>query len=210
MKNLKRFEEFTDKTIDINNSTYNKYLNSGKKRSNKVAWGDDKSRLKNYNLVSDFIKNGDSLLDYGCGIGDFTRHLKNKKIEISDYLGVDINENYIDLAKKTYKNKKFQIIKDVDQIQGKWDVVCAIGVFTWYITKEEFIKTINKLYELSNKYVLITTLKQYLESDSKNLWEKTYRYYSEEIFTDLFPNMNIEFKTISNSGEPTLLIKINK
>ena len=150
-----------------------------------------------------------TVLDYGCGIGDFIRHLKGKKIKISDYLGVDINENYINLAKDTYKSKNFQTIRNVDQISGKWDVVCAIGVFTWYITKEEFIKTINKLHELSNKYVLITTLKSDREH-GVNFWKTTYRHYSEEIFTDLFPDMNFEFITRTGSGEPTLLIKINK
>lgn len=207
MEILKKFEEFTKNTIYMNNSTYNDYLGN-RLRSNKVAW-EELSQLKNYNLVSDFIKSGDSVLDYGCGIGDFIKHLSDKKIKISDYLGVDINENYIKLAKESYKNKNFKTIKNVGQVTGKWDVVCAIGVFTWYITKEEFIKTIGKLHELSNKYVLITTLKSDREH-GLNFWKTTYRYYSEEIFTDLFPDMNFEFKTVSGSGEPTLLIKINK
>lgn len=105
-------------------------------------------------------------------------------------------------------DNNFQLIKNVNEIKGKWDSVCAIGVFTWFITKDDFIKTINKLYEVCNKQVLITCLYDYYVSDSPSYWTSNYREYNEELFKELFPEFNIEF--IHHNTENTMLVKIKK
>ena len=207
MNYIKLFEKFTEQTLKINNDTYNDYYNSNKKRSNMVAWDEPRSQIKNFTMVSKFINKDDSILYYGCGIGDFIKYLEKNK-NISDYLGVDINDNFINRAKKDYPNNNFQVIKNVNDIRGKWDSVCAIGVFTWFITKDDFIKTINKLYEICNKQVLITCLYDYYVSDTPEYWESKYRAYNANLLKSLFPNFNMEF--IHHNKENTMLIKINK
>jgi cyclopropane fatty-acyl-phospholipid synthase-like methyltransferase len=219
MKIIKLFEDFDPSTIQSNNNIYNKYLKK-KGRSNKVAW-DFNSQEKNFNLVSQHINTGDSLLDYGCGIGDFIKHLGENNIEISNYLGVDINPKYIELAKESYPDRDFKLINSLGDIGGNYDVSCAIGVFTWYIKKEEFIKTVQKLVNVSKKCVLMTFLfgnnpysEGLKESDSfyKVYWESNYRYYSQELFTTLFPDLDFEFQLFEDmsGGSDTLLVKINK
>lgn len=201
---IKFFEEFTEQTLKTNNDTYNGYLRF-KTRQNKVAWFGG-SQIKNFHLVNRFIKDNDSILDYGCGIGDFIKYLNSHK-KISNYLGVDINENYINLAKKSYPTNNFQLIKNINELNGKWDSVCVIGVFTWFITKDDFIKTINKLYEVSNRQILLTCLHDSDIVDTPSYWLSNYRYYSEEIFTELFPHFDIEF---IHHETGTMLVKINK
>lgn len=207
---IRLFEEFKKTTLDKNISTYNDYYNTHKdgSRSNIVAWEADDSQIKNFKLVSKFIKNGDSVLDFGCGIGDFLMYLDESKINISDYMGVDINDNFISLAKETYSNNKFQHIKDIDNIKGKWDDVCVIGVFTWYIERDEFIETIYKLRDLANKQVLLTCLHDMYVDDDEDYWESTYRYYNEEFFEKLFPDLKFEFD-YSPRGD-TMLVRIIK
>ncbi len=207
MKYINLFEEFTDETLSKNNYEYDSYFRNAKSRSNKVAWGEPRSQIKNFNIVSKFINDGDSVLDYGCGIGDFVRYLDRNK-NISNYLGVDINSNFINMAKKDYPDNNFQLIKDVNEIKGKWDSVCVIGVFTWFITKDDFINTINKLYDICNKQVLITCLFDDLVSDNEKYWKSNYREYSQELFTELFPNFNIKF--IHHKTSNTMLVKITK
>lgn len=207
MNYIKLFEEFTEETLSKNNDEYDEYFRNSKSRSNKVAWSEPRSQIKNFRLVSKLINENDSVLDYGCGIGDFIRYLDKNK-NISDYLGVDINSNFINMAKKDYPDNNFQLIKNVNEIKGRWDSVCAIGVFTWFITKDDFIKTINKLYEVCNKQVLITCLYDYYVSDSPSYWTSNYREYNEELFKELFPEFNIEF--IHHNTENTMLVKINK
>lgn len=210
--------EFTQDTINKNNSEYNKYLHFNKSDSGKVAWCDKFAQNKNFNLVANYIDNGDSLLDYGCGIGDFRGFLSEMNIQLVDYLGIDINNNYINLARKKYPNDNFELITDSTQL-SKWDVICAIGVFTWYIKKDEFISIIKKLYSLSNKYLLITLLdahflgtpydkKEYTQKDEDLFWSSQYRTYNEKLFYELFPEFGskLSFDYFGN----TILIKINK
>jgi cyclopropane fatty-acyl-phospholipid synthase-like methyltransferase len=207
---IRLFEEFKQSTIDINNDVYNKRLNHPK-RSSKVAWDAPGSQENNFEIVEKEINQNDTLLDYGCGIGDLIPYLEIENKEIAEYLGVDINPNYIDLAKEEYPDNNFQLIKNVEDISGKWDTICAIGVFTWFIEKEEFINTINTLYDKCNKQVLITCL---LETDRKykyyfeeeTYWKEKYRYYSREMFKDMFPDFEFEFKT----DFETMLVKIIK
>jgi len=207
MNRILLFEEFKEQTLIKNIEVYNKFLSKYKgDRSSSVAWEADNSQIKNFELVSNHIKSGDSLLDFGCGMGDFILHLDNQNIQLSDYLGVDINKNYISIAKDTYKNYDFKLIKDANEINKKFDIVCAIGVFTWYIDKDEFIETINKLHDLCNKKVLITCIHKHDMVISDDYWESEYREYNKEIFNELFPNLNLKFEYIYN----TMLVIITK
>jgi cyclopropane fatty-acyl-phospholipid synthase-like methyltransferase len=202
---MEYFENFDDKTIKSNNDIYHEYFNlsnKGKNRSSAVAWSGN-SQMRNFNLVSKHISTGDSILDYGCGIGDLIKHLEDKKI--SDYLGVDINPTFIKFANRSYPDNKFKLITGVNELNTKMDDVCAIGVFTWYITKNEFISIIHKLYELANKQVLITCL----YGNPDYTWKGTYRYYDEIIFKKLFPKYNMEFY-MNVEKTPTMLVRIVK
>lgn len=212
---VKLFNEFKNETILKNNRKYNQFLSNFKdeidqklKRSNVVAWGAPGSQLENFQLVSKYIEKGETLLDYGCGIGDFIEHLLNVDKEPSNYLGVDINRNYIEIASDSYPDNKFKLIRSIDDIgDNKWDNICAIGVFTWYIDKEDFINIINKLYNSCNKNLLLTFLyRKDVKYDKEGYWDSKYRYYNEELFKTLFPNYNIQYEL--NSTKSTLLVKI--
>jgi cyclopropane fatty-acyl-phospholipid synthase-like methyltransferase len=212
MKHLKTFERFGQQTLKNNNNTYNDYYQDWKSgrgdRNDAVAWS-DKSQIKNYNLVAKYIKSGESVLDYGCGIGDFNKYLKSENIIFSDYLGVDINPNFIETAKSSYPNINFQLISKVRDIKTPMDNICAIGVFTWFITKRDFIDCINYLYELCNKQILITCL---YDEDINNIdWRSKYRYYNEYVFEKLFPQYKMEFDVITGvNSTDTMLVRIIK
>jgi SAM-dependent methyltransferase len=216
MKHLKTFEKFGAKTLKSNNNEYNDYYNNwrvyndddiSRSRKDAVAWSGN-SQLVNFKLVSKYIKSGESILDYGCGIGDFSKYLKQKNINLSEYLGVDINPNFIEIAKKSYQNENFQLISKVRDIKKSMDNICAIGVFTWFITKKDFIDCINYLYELCNKQILITCL---YDKNAIINWTSKYRYYNEDIFRKIFPQYNIEFDFSSDTeSSDTMLVRIIK
>lgn len=63
---------------------------------------------------ADKVKNGDRVLDLGCGNGRLLEALKDKEI---DYLGVDNSSALIFLAKNNYPAQKF-IIGDILALDG--------------------------------------------------------------------------------------------
>lgn len=65
---------------------------------------DQKNRLKTYNekviLMSKYISRTDSVIDIGCNIGFFLTEIKKNLNSDVDYLGVDNDEFFIELAKQ--------------------------------------------------------------------------------------------------------------
>lgn len=64
-----------------------------------------------------------SVLDYGCGWGAMAR-------EIDDYYGVDIIPKAIDLAKKHFPDKEFDVLEIGKLKCKKKDMCIALSVFT--------------------------------------------------------------------------------
>lgn len=94
-----------------------------------VGWT-HKGQLMRYEAVLKFIEpQGKSILDFGCGKGDFYGFLKERGIACN-YKGIDINPSLIELARKKYR-ENFFYVQDVENepLQGNFDYVVAIGVF---------------------------------------------------------------------------------
>ena len=209
MNIIKLYEEFKKSTLNVNNREYNSYYKRHKNdyRDEIVAWSSPGSQEKNFSLVEKNINSGESLMDYGCGIGDLLKYLEDHNKQLSNYIGLDINNKFIRLAKKSYPDNNFKKINSVEDVTGEWDNVCSIGVFTWFIEKEDFINIIHKLYEVCNKQVLITCLyNTNVNYKDDNYWKKQYRSYNEELFENLFPEYDFEYDFIGN----TMLVKIKK
>ena len=95
MKNYNKI--FYDKKIKKN---YNKNYQT-------VGWGSKQSQeIRFKNIIKYFEKDQFSVLDIGCGLGDFYKFLKDKKINCN-YVGLDLNQFFIKECKKKYKSANF-------------------------------------------------------------------------------------------------------
>ena len=211
--NLDDFEDDDiEGTLGKNNkiytSLYDYHMNLGgkRRRENAVGWLQPGSQKRNFSYVLPHLENGDSILDFGCGIGDLLPHI-SKKLDKFNYVGVDINPKFIRDAKKKHSGFDFYTIEDPKQITERFDKIVGVGVFTWYISKEDFVKTIRHLYSKCKKKLIITCIHTERASHS---WESTYRGYNEEIFLDLFPGMNIEFEKKRDFMNADLVVVFNK
>jgi len=79
------------------------------------------------------------IIDFGCGEGKLLDYFPKSKIR--NYLGLDVNENSIFKAKKTYKssNIEFRLINNESykfETSSKVDAVVAIGVLQ-YLTDSQ-------------------------------------------------------------------------
>lgn len=88
----------------------------------KEIWPEIKTLAQN-------IKDGERILDVGCGNGRLLESLQNKNIE---YLGIDQSENLIKLAAENYPNYRFKVGDLLELSQTKehnFDWVFCLAVF---------------------------------------------------------------------------------
>jgi SAM-dependent methyltransferase len=113
-------------------SFYNFHLKKYGDRPEALRWTPP-GQLKRYQMLADIAPTRDlnnaTVLDYGCGTGDFYKYLKRRDINVK-YTGVDINENFINLAKDKYPECIFKVMNaDDDQFEGFYDYIFICGVF---------------------------------------------------------------------------------
>ncbi len=96
-----------------------------------------------------YFKDGQRILDLGCGSGRMIRILKNFEI---DYIGVDVSDNQLNYAKKEdlgkIKNTEFivQNILDLDFKKSSFDIVLCIATFHHIKTKKDRIKLLKNIH----------------------------------------------------------------
>jgi len=80
-----------------------------------------------FNIFRDFIKEGDKILDVGCGNGRLLKVLKNKNIK---YTGIDISKRLIEIAKKNYPQNNFLIASNLNLpfLDNNFDKVFSVAV----------------------------------------------------------------------------------
>jgi SAM-dependent methyltransferase len=104
-------------------------------------------------LTRDLSFEGKDILDAGCGMGDLLPFIY-AKADRFNYLGVDINSGFIDIARKRYAGHKFEVGNPFDgKFKKKFDVVLSSGVMNinvkdWHIHRKTMIKN---LWDLSRE-----------------------------------------------------------
>ncbi|MFZ2975583.1 MAG: class I SAM-dependent methyltransferase [Candidatus Moraniibacteriota bacterium] len=84
-----------------------------------------------FDFILENIKNGDKILDFGCGNGRFLEMIKDSNLE---YFGVDVSQKLIDIAKEKYAKNgvSFQKISSSDSLpfpDNFFNSVVSISVF---------------------------------------------------------------------------------
>ena len=131
---------------------YDRHLKDFGDRPESVRWtpGGQRRRYKTLLEMAGDIS-GKNILDFGCGKGDFYGFLKEKGIT-ARYCGIDINNNFIALAKSKFPEAEF-LAMDIDDVKmdREFDIVFICGVFNLRIAGiEESLKDI--LQKLSHSY----------------------------------------------------------
>lgn len=124
---------------------------------------------KEMDFVSNYIENGDKVLDYGCGNGRLIDMLKEKRV---DYWGVDISGNLINLAQFKYPGQNFQKISSQSSLPSPdnyFNKIVSIAVFH-HFPEEHAQKMAKELYRIIKPggIVVITVW---------NLWQKRFWKY---------------------------------
>lgn len=131
------------------------------------------SRFKNLIRCCDISKN-DTILDLGCGTGEFYEFVK--KFKISKYCGIDFLDEFIFVAKKKYKNIKKVKFKKLDfekkQLPKNYDWIFLSGSFNdkKKNSKQIMFKTLKKMYLACKKGIVFNSLSKYVDYEDSKLF----------------------------------------
>lgn len=113
-----------------------------------------------------------SILDVGCGFGDFYFFLKKNGVKVN-YTGIDVSDKIIEIGKRKHPSISNCLkIMDVKDIVDRYDYVVISGTFNLKIDDNwEFIKsTLKKVFDLCNKGVVFNLISTYVDYQENHLF----------------------------------------
>lgn len=119
-------------------------------------------QLKRFYTLLDIAPdlNNKKILDYGCGMGDFYKFLTQQGIH-PRYTGLDINENFIHLAKSKYPECTFKVMSIENlSLEGYFDYIFICGVFNLNVpgVQEDLRNALVSLFQHCNKGLALNAL----------------------------------------------------
>jgi len=130
---------------------------------NTYYWSKNSNSLIWEIVYSKINKNSKNLLDFGCGIGLFTSKLKSIT---KNYIGTDISDTALNLAKIIHKNKSnlsFLSLSEFDNLYQKFDVIFSSETIDHIVEPKIILdKLKNKLTTDGILILSVTTIYHYL------------------------------------------------
>lgn len=103
-------------------------------------------------MLSQFNIKDKKVLDFGCGLGGCSPYFNS-----SNYLGVDIDEERINYAKKSYPNYCFSIIENekIHLKNSSFDIIFVCGVLHHIPNRTvlKYLKEFNRLLKSDGKII---------------------------------------------------------
>ncbi len=122
---MSEFEPTEDEKDEMNNQadTDPEYLEYS---SEAVGYENREQQWDTYRVITNYIGEGDSVLDFGCARGDFERFYETEFNEDLEYIGVDMNQQLIEAGKKVYDEEVELICSDWfsldEDIKQDWSI----------------------------------------------------------------------------------------
>lgn len=154
-------------------SHYSDLINKHGYSHKSIGWGKKRHYLRYEILISEFLIQNKSLLDFGCGFGDLKKYLSDKDY-IFKYAGVDINRKFIKVGKKIHKDIDiYQSNAFEEGLRCDYDYIISSGVHNTKITNNWSF--ICQTFELFNKYSKFGFALNFL-SDNGDFFDKDLYY----------------------------------
>lgn len=131
-----------------------------------LGWHKGNQFLRFKQLTESMNLKGSTICDVGCGFGDFIKYLEINQITNFNYIGIDIVEEFILEAEKSYsKIENIQFLRGdflTTLIEGEIDYTIASGTFNYRVADIDCYDFVydymRKMFDLSKKAVAIDFL----------------------------------------------------
>lgn len=125
--NIKLYNEF----MLFNLQRYNERFKKFNLNPKTLGWDNKLNQRYRFQKAIEIVKiKNDSILDLGCGLGDFLTFLNKKNIKYKSFSGVDINPSFIASCLYRFPNNKFYIndFMSIAKTNTKYDYIFAFGL----------------------------------------------------------------------------------
>lgn len=130
----------------------------------RALWGSTESQQIRFKMLSEMGDfNSKSILDVGCGFGDFYTFLKEQNVHPGKYVGIDMNPQMVAVAKGRLPQVTFRV-KDIldSKLNEKFDYVVSSGIFpletpNWQAITEEKIRSMYQLCKIGTGFNLLSS-----------------------------------------------------
>lgn len=163
---------------------YNRRLDQHGVSIEALASGTEERRALRFDVLCGAgIAPGDSVLDLGCGFGDFRQYCRTRGLDIG-YTGVDINERLVEAARERFPDATFLAcdIESADIAPHDW--VVSSSAFNLKLREQdnyEFAASIlRRCHALARKGVAVDFLTEYVDFRGS---EDAFYYSPEKMFT---------------------------
>lgn len=131
-----------------------------------------------------FLQKGDLVLDIGCGGGDKSKYLTEKKLQV---VGVDLSEKMIEIAKREVPSSAFFVLdlNEVTKLEYMFDGIFMQAVLL-HIPKKEIIESLKRVTKKLKEggYLYIAVKEKRLQGVEEEIKvENDYGYPYERFFS---------------------------
>ena len=142
------------------------------------------------------------ILDIGCGTGQLIKEISDHYNKVN-YLGIDVAENMIEVAKKNNKGKNVKFkTSSIESFESndKYDIIICTHAFPYFPNKQEMIKKMAGLCNKKGQVIIVNSSTNSLKDLIINFFLKTTtskaKYLSIDEMKKLFKSAKLKVKQI--------------
>lgn len=136
-------------------NAYSKYGVSAKG----VHWQSKEKQYTRFKILTSYMEdiNNSTIIDLGCGFGEYLNFLKQYNLKFQKYIGIDCEDFMIKEAKKRFPSERFIKANFLeDKIETADYIICSGSLNI--LKKDEFLEGIKKSFSLANKALVFNFL----------------------------------------------------
>ena len=142
------------------------------------------------------------ILDIGCGTGQLIKEISDQYNKVN-YLGIDVAENMIEVAKKNNKGKNVKFkTSSIESFESneKYDIIICTHAFPYFPNKQEMIKKMAGLCNKKGQVIIVNSSTNSLKDLIINFFLKATtskaKYLSIDEMKKLFKSVKLKVKQI--------------